>query len=69
MVLGIGKDFIPIDVKTLVYDRRRGVWVSKAQAAPGVYTVLVNPETKQIRWRKNLDKTPRCPKGLEDFWD
>jgi len=70
MVLGIDGDFIPVDVKAMKWDPRRGGWSSKGQVVPrGVYVVLVNPETKQIRWRKNLDKTPGCPKGLEDFWD
>ena len=69
MVLGIDGDFIPVDVKAMRWDARFNSWTSKGSVPTGIYVVLVNPETKEIRWRKNLDKTPRCPKGLEDFWD
>ena len=69
MVLGIGDELIPIDVKAMRWDHRFNNWTSKGTGAPGVYVVLVNPETKQIRWKNQLDKTPDCPKGLEEFWD
>ena len=69
MVLGIENQLVPIDVKAEVWDRRYGTWSSKASLNPDAYVVLVNPVTKNIRWKKNADKSPNCPLGLEDFWD
>ena len=69
MVLGIENQLVPIDVKALAWDPRSATWYSKGPSISNVYVVLVNPETKEIRWKKNLDKSPNCPAGLEDFWD
>ena len=70
MVLGIEGQLIPVDVKAMKWDQRYNCWCSRGAAKEdGVFIVLVNPETKEIRWQKTRERTPKCPPGLEDFWD
>ena len=75
MILKIDGQLVEIDVKGLVWNKHSGRWVAKASTrlGEGVYMVCVNPETEEIRWRKQFggsDTRPNiCPEGLETFWD
>ena len=72
MVLKINGNLYEIDVKAEKYDYLTGGWKSRGKPVPdGVYVVLVRAEDHSIRWSnlKQGSKTPKCPPGLEDFWN
>jgi len=72
MVLKINGQLIEVDVKTMRWSPEKGVWSSYAKKLEkNIWLVLVNPETKEIRWankRGGRPHRPNCPPGLEDFW-
>lgn len=71
MVLGINGQYVPIDVKAMRYDKRFDTYCTgNKKPAPGVYLVVVNPETQEIRWAYSKERRSKvkCPEGLEDFW-
>ena len=72
MVLKINGNLYEIDVKAEKYDYLTGNWKSRGKPVPdGVYVVLVRAEDYSIRWSnlKSGSRTPKCPPGLEDFWN
>ena len=70
MVLKIDDQLYSIDVKTMRWKPDSGTWRSPAGKLPdGIWLVLVNPETRDIRWANfRGTERPNCPPGLEDFW-
>jgi len=72
MVLKINNNLYEIDVKSEKFDYLTGTWKSYGRSVPeGVYVVLIRSEDHSIRWSnlKQGSKTPKCPPGLEDFWN
>ena len=71
MVAEINGTYYPIDVKVDKWNPYTGVFGCTRGAAPGVWLVCINPDTKRIRWpyKGNSRVTLNCPEGLEDFWD
>lgn len=69
MVIQIGKDYIPVDVKSMFWDKAVGYYRSYASCriADGVWQVSVNPQTAEIDWPKVNGKYT-CPAGLEEYW-
>ena len=72
MVLKINGNLYEIDVKSEKFDYKQGTWKSYGKPVPeGVYVVLIRAEDHSIRWSnlKPGSRTPKCPPGLEDFWN
>ena len=71
MVLEINGQFVPVDVKSMRWNKRLKKYTSaKPPQKRDVYQVCVNPETQEIRWayRNGGSRKFNCPAGLEDFW-
>ena len=74
MVLRVGDEFVPVDVKLDSWSATRGYWQSNGVTADGVYHVRVNPETGACSWLKQRGGDAskaryQCPEGLEGFWE
>lgn len=69
MVIKVENDYIPLDIKSMFWDKGVNAYRPYANCAiaKGAWQVCVNPKTAEIDWPKVRGKYT-CPAGLEGYW-